>query len=64
MAIVLDETSDMTTIREKIREIGIYATEEQCESILALVKSKSAYKKSALHDSEFKKIFTSVLTPI
>jgi isopropylmalate/homocitrate/citramalate synthase len=63
MAIVLYETSDMTTIREKLREIGIYATEEQCESILALVKSRSADKKRALTDSEFKEIFMSVLAP-
>lgn len=63
MAIVLDEKSDMTTIREKLREIGIYATGEQCESILAIVKSRSAYKKRALDDSEFKEIFISVLAP-
>lgn len=63
MGIVLTEKSDMTTIRDKLREIGIYATEEQCESILALVKSKSAHKKGALDDSEFKEIFTSVLAP-
>ncbi|MFH1623787.1 MAG: 3-hydroxy-3-methylglutaryl-CoA lyase [Pseudomonadota bacterium] len=59
--LVLGKKSGAPSIKEKLNEIGISATEEQIRSILTKVKSAGYQKKGLLNESEFKEIVTSVL---
>lgn len=59
--LVLGKKSGTPSIKEKLNEIGVSATEEQIKSILAKVKQAGIDKKGLLSDSEFKDIIAAEL---
>jgi len=58
---VLGKKSGRPSIRLKLQELGIEATEEKVPEILAKVKQKGIEKKGTLSDDEFKAILEDIL---
>jgi len=59
--VFLGKKSGTHTIEWKLEEMGIHATKEQVDQILALVKRRAEEKKSNLSDEEFNEIVRSII---
>ncbi|MFX0203224.1 MAG: LeuA family protein, partial [Candidatus Hodarchaeota archaeon] len=58
---VLGKKSGRPSIKVKLEEMGISATEEQIDNMVKLVKTRGIEKKGTLTDEEFEKITREVL---